>query len=70
MRNVAETIKAVRKYLKLTVWDLHVRTGLSTETIRKVESGMGQPYLSTVQTILNAMGCELKVVAKEKRDNA
>lgn len=65
MRSVAETIKAVRKYLKLTVWDLHVRTGLSMETIRKVESGIGQPYLSTVQIILDAMGCELKVVAKE-----
>lgn len=65
MRNVAETIKAVRKYLKLTVWDLHVRSGLSMETIRKVESGMGQPYLSTVQTILDAMGCELRVAVKE-----
>lgn len=65
MRNVAETIKAVRRYLKLTVWDLHVRTGLSMETIRKVESGMGQPYLSTVQTILDAMGCELRVAVKE-----
>ena len=65
MRNVAETIKAVRKYMKLTVWDLHVRTGLSMETIRKVERGMGQPYLSTVQTILDAMGCELRVAVKE-----
>jgi len=65
MRNVAETIKGVRTYLKLTVWDLHVRTGLSMETIRKVESGTGQPYLSTVQTILEAMGCELRVAVKE-----
>lgn len=65
MRNVAETIKAVRKYLKLTVWDLHVRTGLSMETIRKVESGTGRPYLSTVQTILEAMDCELRVAVKE-----
>lgn len=67
--NAAESIKAVRRYLKLSVWDLHIRSGLSVETIRKVESGTGQPYLSTVQTILDAMGCELKVVVKE-RDNA
>ena len=64
--NAAESIKAVRRYLKLSVWDLHIRSGLSVETIRKVESGMGRPYMDTIQKLFDAMGCELKVVAKEK----
>lgn len=68
MRNVTEGIRAIRKYLGLSVWDIHVRTGLSPETIRRIESGSEKPYISTVQTILDAMGCELKIIVKERND--
>ncbi len=43
--------------------ELSVRSGVSQPMISAIEQGRVEPRLSTVQTLLAAMGCELRIDA-------
>lgn len=68
MRSVAEVkdiIRAYRAYFGISKFELHLRSGVSVDAITRLETGTGRVYLDTFERLLDSIGCELKVVAKE-----
>ena len=62
--NVAETLKASRKMLRLTQNELSEISGVSRTTILNYETSRYDPT-QTLQILLGAMGLELCVRRKE-----
>ena len=63
--NVAETLKASRKMLRMSQRQLAEMTGISRQTISRYENGSGDPTYE-LQRLLNAMGLELRVGRRQK----
>ena len=64
--NVAETLKASRKRLRLTQDQLAEISGTSRNTIGVYEAGRRSPSVETMDILLNAMGLELRVGRRQK----
>ena len=66
MKHIGEKIKTRRNELGITQQELADLTGVSINTIVAVERGIGNPSLSTLMALLDALGlelhCELKVM--------
>lgn len=65
---LGEKIRACRKSMKRTQMDVALDAGVTTTTISALENGAGDPYLSTVQKVLDTMGFELAIVKKGECD--
>lgn len=63
--NVAETLKASRKMLRLSQRQLTEMTGISRQTISRYETGAVDPTYE-LQRLLWAMGLELCVRRRQK----
>lgn len=63
--NVHLIIRERRALLGLTQQDLADYTGLSLRIIKSIESGKGNPSLSTLTKIADVLGLELILKVKE-----
>lgn len=54
-----EKIRRKRKFLGLTQEELGKRSGLSTMSIRRYESGERVPNYSTIKKIADGLGCDI-----------
>jgi transcriptional regulator with XRE-family HTH domain len=54
-----ETIKKRREALRVTQEDLAELSGLGLRTVKQLESGKGNPTLSTLHKISDVLGMEL-----------
>ena len=57
---IQEVMKLQRKALGITQQDLADRSEIAISTIKKIESGKGNPSLSTVEKIMDILGMEVK----------
>jgi len=54
-----ETIKKRREALRVTQEDLAELSGLGLRTVKQLESGKGNPTLSTLHKVSDVLGMEL-----------
>ena len=57
---IQEVMKLQRKVLGITQQDLADMSEIAISTIKKIESGKGNPSLSTVEKIMDILGIEVK----------
>ena len=57
---IQEVMILQRKALGITQQDLADMSEIAISTIKKIESGKGNPSLSTVETIMDILGMEVK----------
>ena len=57
---IQEVMKLQRKVLGITQQDLADMSEIVISTIKKIESGKGNPSLSTVEKIMDILGMEVK----------
>jgi len=57
---IQEVMKLQRKALGITQQDLADMSEIAISTIKKIESGKGNPFLSTVEKIMDILGMEVK----------
>ena len=57
---IQEVMKLQRKTLGITQQDLADMSEIAISTIKKIESGKGNPSLSTVEKIMDILGMEVK----------
>lgn len=64
MANLGEQIKKRRKSLKVTQRHLADLSGVSINTLTKIERGEGNPRLQILERILDTLGLELSTHIK------
>ena len=64
MIDVPLTLKACRKFRKMTTKELEKKSGVTRQTIYRIESG-SNCTTNTLQLLLDAMGFELELVVKK-----
>ena len=57
---IQEVMKLQRKVLGITQQDLAEMSEVAISTIKQIESGKGNPSLSTVEKIMDILGMEVK----------
>lgn len=62
---IIEYIKERRKILDVTQETLSEVSGVGLRTLKKFESGKGNPTLETLQKICDALGMEIKLEIKK-----
>lgn len=58
--NVQDVMKSQRKALGISQQDLADMSEVAISTIKQIESGKGNPSLSTVEKIMDILGMEIK----------
>ena len=66
VKTLGETIKSRRKELKITQPDLAELAKVSTNTLYKLERGLGNPSLDVLNKLAEVMGLELNLKVKKK----
>lgn len=59
---LADTLRAIRRHLRLTVAEMARLSGLSSRFISQIEHGQGNPTVQTVHQLLAPFGLSLGVV--------
>lgn len=67
--DVIQVIKERREMLKVTQETLATLSGVGLRTLRQFESGKGNPTLSTLQKLTDALGLDLVLVVKNKNES-
>ena len=62
---IQEVMKLQRKALGITQQDLADMSEIAISTIKKIESGKGNPSLSTVEKIMDILGMEVKYETRQ-----
>ena len=62
---IQEVMKLQRKALRITQQDLADMSEIAISTIKKIESGKGNPSLSTVEKIMDILGMEVKYETRQ-----
>lgn len=62
IRTLGKDIRAARKKTGITQADLADLAGIGVRTVRAIESGTGNPSLSAVVAIANAVGLKVKAL--------
>jgi len=63
---LGETIKSRRKELKITQPHLAELANISTNTLYKIERGLGNPSLEVLTKLADVLGMELSLEVKKK----
>jgi transcriptional regulator with XRE-family HTH domain len=63
---IQEVMKLQRKALGITQQDLADMSEIAISTIKKIESGKGNPSLSTVEKIMDILGMEVKYEIRQQ----
>lgn len=58
--NIQDVMKSQRKALGISQQDLADMSEVAISTIKQIESGKGNPSLSTVENIMDILGMEIK----------
>lgn len=58
--NIQDVMKSQRKALRISQQDLADMSEVAVSTIKQIESGRGNPSLSTVEKIMDILGMEIK----------
>lgn len=66
---IIQVIKERREMLKVTQETLATLSGVGLRTLRQFESGKGNPTLSTLQKLTDALGLDLVLVVKSKNES-
>ena len=64
-----QVIKERREMLQVTQETLATLSGVGLRTLRQFESGKGNPTLSTLQKLTDALGLDLVLVVKNKNES-
>ncbi len=64
-KELGELIKKRRKSLKIDQQTLALLAGVGLNTVVAVERGEGNPKISTILTLLDTMGLQIKVTLKD-----
>ncbi|MEY2923132.1 MAG: hypothetical protein RL108_1758 [Bacteroidota bacterium] len=67
--DIIQVIKERREMLKVTQETLATLSGVGLRTLRQFESGKGNPTLSTLQKLTDALGLDLVLVVKNKNES-
>lgn len=59
-RLIGNTIRSKRVSLNLTIADLSILTGLNITNLRRIETGEGNPKISTIERIYRVLGINPK----------
>jgi len=62
--SIGNSIKLRRKYLKVTQSQLADLSGLSINTLYKIERGQANPTIDTLISISDILGMEMKIETK------
>lgn len=60
LMNIQDVMKSQRKALGISQQDLADMSEVAISTIKQIESGKGNPSLSTVEKIMDILGMEIK----------
>ena len=60
-------IKILRTYLRMTQRDLANRAGIAQPNLAEIEKGKGDPQISTLKTIFDALSCDLHFSPQPRR---
>jgi transcriptional regulator with XRE-family HTH domain len=63
--SIIETIKARRESLRVTQQALSDLSGVALGALKKFESGKGNPTLSTLKKLCDALGLEITLSVKK-----
>lgn len=63
--DLVEVIKSQRKKLRISQQDLAEMADVSIATIKQIEAGRGNPSLSTVESIMEVLGMEVKYEVRQ-----
>ncbi len=63
-KEIIQVIKERREMLQVTQETLATLSGVGLRTLRQFESGKGNPTLSTLQKLNDALGLDLVLVVK------
>ena len=66
---IIQVIKERREMLQVTQETLATLSGVGLRTLRQFESGKGNPTLSTLQKLTDALGLDLVLVVKNKNES-
>lgn len=66
---IIQVIKDRREMLQVTQETLATLSGVGLRTLRQFESGKGNPTLSTLQKLTDALGLDLVLVVKNKNES-
>ena len=64
-----QVIKERREMLQVTQETLATLSGVGLRTLRQFESGKGNPTLSTLQKLTDALGLDLVLMVKNKNES-
>lgn len=64
-----QVIRERREMLQVTQETLATLSGVGLRTLRQFESGKGNPTLSTLQKLTDALGLDLVLVVKNKNES-
>lgn len=67
-KELIQVIKERREMLQVTQETLATLSGVGLRTLRQFESGKGNPTLSTLQKLTDALGLDLVLVVKNKNE--
>lgn len=65
VNQIAEAIRIRRKDLEITQSHLSELSGISVNTIYKLERGQGNPSLEIVQKLMDVLGLEINIEVKK-----
>ncbi|MCX6160754.1 MAG: helix-turn-helix domain-containing protein [Ignavibacteriae bacterium] len=68
LNKIAESISKRRKSLKITQNDLAEISGVSTRSLKDIETGKGNPTLIQILKIFNSLGLKFKITAGNDDD--
>ena len=67
--DIIQVIKERREMLQVTQETLATLSGVGLRTLRQFESGKGNPTLSTLKKLTDALGLDLVLVVKNKNES-
>jgi len=65
--NYGDWIRIVRNFLRMTQDDLAQRVGIAQPNLADIESGKGDPQLSTIRKIFDAMSCDVALNPRPRK---
>lgn len=68
-KEIIQVIKKRREMLQVTQETLATLSGVGLRTLRQFESGKGNPTLSTLQKLTDALGLDLVLMVKNKNES-
>lgn len=65
---IGEQIRKIRESKKIGLRDFEIMVGISRANLSKIERGMRNPTLETIQRIAKALDCEVEILINPKKN--